>query len=114
MACCGGIRGIEVTDETLSYEVIGEVIDGPGNFLTQPQTLEGMTRDYVYPELGDRDSIDVWVERGSPDIREAAKHRAQEILKTHFPTHIDAATDSKIRERFDIRLPAERMRANRR
>ena len=109
-----GIRGIEVTDETLSYEVIGEVIDGPGNFLTQPQTLEGMTRDYVYPELGDRDSIDVWVERGSPDIREAAKHRAQEILKTHFPTHIDAATDSKIRERFDIRLPAERMRANRR
>ena len=27
------IRGIEVTDETPSYEVIGEVIDGPGLWL---------------------------------------------------------------------------------
>ncbi len=106
-----GIRGIEVTDESLSYEVIGEVIDGPGHFLTQPQTLASMRRDYVYPELGDRDTIDGWEERHSPDIRKPAKQKLLKILAEHHPSHIDRATDDRLRESFDIRLPRKYMRA---
>lgn len=105
-----GIRGIEVTGETLSYEVIGEVIDGAGHYLMQPQTLARMRRDYRYPELGDRDTIAGWVERDSPDIREPARQSVLEILATHYPSHIDGKTDARLRERFDIRLPCEYMR----
>jgi trimethylamine--corrinoid protein Co-methyltransferase len=104
------VRGIEVNDDTLSYEVIGKVIDGPGHYLTQPQTFERMASDYVYPKIGNRDTIDVWEEKGQPDIREAAKQRAREILNSHFPSHIDKQMDDLIRTRFDIRLPRERMR----
>ncbi len=106
-----GIRGIEVSDETLSYAVIGEVIDGPGHYLMQPQTLARMRRDYVYPELGDRDTIAGWEERDSPDIREPARQSVLRILAEHYPRHIDATTDARLRERFDIRLPREYMRA---
>jgi len=40
----------------------------------------------------------------------AAQARVREILSTHYPDHIDSATDRKIRERFDILLPEEAMR----
>ncbi len=109
-----GIRGIEVTDESLSYAVIGEVIDGPGHFLTQPQTLAGMKRDFVYPELGCRDTIAGWEERNSPDIRESARRSARDILVSHYPDHIDPAVDTRIRDSFDIRLPREYMQPGKR
>ncbi len=107
-----GIRGIEVNDETLSYEIIGKVIDGPGHFLTQPETLELMKTDYVYPEIGNRDSIDVWEENGSPDIRQTANQRAKEILSSHYPRQIKPTIDTKIRTNFEIRLPEEVMKPN--
>ena len=106
-----GIRGVEVSDETLSYDVIGEVIDGPSHFLVHEQTLERMTRDYVYPALGDRESIEVWQEQGQPDIRDTARERVKEILASHYPRHIDTVTDAKIRDNFDIHLPRERMQS---
>ena len=106
-----GIRGIEVTDETLSFQDIGEVVVGPGHYLGQPQTLARMKSDFVYPVLANRDTIPEWEEHGSPDVRVPARERALEILNTHFPEHIDPATDARIRERFDIRLPRECMLA---
>ncbi|MCP4982323.1 MAG: trimethylamine methyltransferase, partial [Gammaproteobacteria bacterium] len=48
------VAGIEVNDETLSLEVIREVALGPGHYLGQPQTLELMETDYLYPDLADR------------------------------------------------------------
>ncbi len=105
------LRGIEVTDDTLSYEVIRDVVDGPGHFLGHPQTLEMMETEYLYPTLADRRPPDEWEEDGSPDIRHRARERVREILSTHYPAHIDSKTDARIRERFPIRLPREAMRA---
>ena len=68
-----------------------------------------MASDYVYPKIGNRDTIEVWEEKGQPDIRETAKRRAHEVLGSHFPRHIDEPTDKLIRTRFDIRLPRDRM-----
>ena len=39
-----------------------------------------------------------------------ARARTREILGTHFPDHIDAALDARLRERFPIMLPRENMR----
>jgi trimethylamine--corrinoid protein Co-methyltransferase len=104
------IRGIEVTDETLSVEVIEEVVNGPGHFLGHPQTLSLMESEYIYPELGDRERPATWEEAGSPDIRVRARARVEEVLSTHYPSYIDPAVDAKIRDKFDIKIPVEAMK----
>jgi trimethylamine--corrinoid protein Co-methyltransferase len=104
------VRGIEVTDETLSVEVIEEVVNGPGHFLGHPQTLALMDSEYIYPELGDRERPVTWEEAGSPDIRARARTRVEEILSTHYPSYIDPAVDAKIRDHFDIKIPVEAMK----
>ena len=67
-------------------------------------------RSYIYPELGDRLQPSLWEELGSSDIRERARAKVQKILSTHYPSYIDPATDAKLRDAFDIRLPAEAMK----
>ena len=103
------IRGIEVTDETLSYETIKDAVEGPGHFLGHPQTLALMESDFLYPEIGDRSSPEDWERAGRPDSRDHARKLAHEILSTHYPVHIDPKIDAAIRERFPIILPREDM-----
>jgi len=103
------VRGIEVSDETLSYEVIGEVIHGEGHFLGSAQTIERMETDYYYPPMGDRHPPAVWEEMGSTTIRDRARQRVVETLQQHYPSHIDAAKDEELRRRFNIVLPRENM-----
>ena len=104
------LRGIEVTDETLSFETIGEAVGGEGHYLGHPQTMKLMSTEYYYPEFADRDSIKDWEEKGRPDIREKARQKVREVLASHYPSYIEPAVDEAIRQRFDIRLPRERMR----
>jgi len=104
------VRGIEVTEETLSYHVIKEVVDGPGHYLGHAQTLELMESEYLYPELADRNSPDVWEAQGGDDISKRARQRVQEILAIHYPENITPDVDEKIREKFPIQLPREAMR----
>ncbi len=99
------LRGIEVTDETLSYDVIRETVHGSGHYLGHPQTLDLMQTEYLYPELGNRLSPNEWVEMGKPVLLDKAIAMKKEILASYFPAHVDDATDRAIRERFDIFLP---------
>ena len=108
------VRGIEVTDETLSFEVIKNVVHGEGHFLGEPQTIERMKTDYVYPGVGDRQTTTAWAEQGAQDVRERARTHVRQVLATHYPEHLDAAVDARIRERFNILLPREAMRPSRR
>ncbi|MEM8754233.1 MAG: trimethylamine methyltransferase family protein, partial [Pseudomonadota bacterium] len=106
--CQRCVRGIEVTDETLSLETMREVcLGGPGHYLGSGQTLSLMQTEYVYPRLGDRTSPKEWVETGRPDLVETATAEKLRILSSHFPRHIDAETDAAIRARFPIHLPKE-------
>jgi trimethylamine--corrinoid protein Co-methyltransferase len=104
------LRGVEVTDETLSYQVIRDVAYGEGHFLGHPQTLALMETEYLYPEIADRSAPNAWEEAGAHDIREHARQRARKLLSSHYPEYIDRATDEKIRERFPIALPRKAMR----
>jgi len=54
------VRGIEVTDETLSFEVIKETVYGQGHFLSHPQTHQLMRSEFVYPEAADRRLPEEW------------------------------------------------------
>jgi trimethylamine--corrinoid protein Co-methyltransferase len=100
---------IEVSEETLALNAIDEVVHGDGHFLGQPETLQRMQTDFVYPEIGDRRTIAEWEDDGSKDIREVARERTRQILTQHYPQHISAEMDQKLRDKFDIRLPVEAM-----
>jgi trimethylamine--corrinoid protein Co-methyltransferase len=104
------VRGIEVSDESLSVETIRDVcLNGPGHFLGHAQTLALMQTEYVYPRLADRSSPKEWEEFGRPDLIETAVAKKREILSTHFPRHIGDDLDAEIRARFEIKLPREAM-----
>jgi trimethylamine--corrinoid protein Co-methyltransferase len=105
------VRGIEVDDETLSVDVIRSVVLGEGHYLGEAQTLENMTRDYLYPVIANRSSPSDWEEQGELDIRERARIETRRILETHFPRHISDATDAVLRDRFPIRLARDMMTA---
>jgi trimethylamine--corrinoid protein Co-methyltransferase len=96
---------IEVSAATLALDSIDEVVHGEGHFLGQPETLQRMQSDFVYPQIGDRRSIEEWQVAGARDIREVARDRTRQILQQHYPHHLSAEIDARLRERFDIRLP---------
>ena len=104
------MRGIEVTEDSLSVEAIRSVCtEGPGHFLGHDQTLSLMQAEYVYPVIGDRMSPKEWAEAGRVDVLDRARAKTREILSSHYPRHIDDKLDQRLRERFPIKLPRERM-----
>jgi len=105
------LRGIEVTDETLSLDAIDEACRGPGHFLGHPQTLKLMNSEYLYPRFFDRQTRDDWEAKGAQDAREVARAYARKVLAEHFPQVIEPGLDADIRKRFNVLLPREAMRA---
>ena len=104
------LRGIEVNDETLSFDVIRDTVSGIGHYLGPDQTVQLMRSEFQYPDIADRTSQGAWEEEGSRSIYDRAHERVQEILSKHYPEHIDRAVDAKIRAWFPIRLDPADMR----
>ena len=96
------LRGIEVSEDNLGFDAIRDAVLGEGHFLGGPQTLAAMERDYHYPKLADRDEPRTWERGGAHDAWTRANNRARELLASHRPEYLDAATDRAIRERFNI------------
>lgn len=103
------LKGIEVTEESLSFDSIGEVIRNEGHFLGHADTLKLMSTEYYYPEFADRTTISDWEEKGKPSLEDRARTRVVSILDSHYPQYITPEIDAEIRKRFDIRLPVENM-----
>jgi trimethylamine--corrinoid protein Co-methyltransferase len=89
------VRGIEVSDETIATDVIGEVGSG-GNYLTAEHTLEHMRREFYFPTLSDREHRSQWEASGAQDIRQRANERARRILATHRPHPLPASAEERI------------------
>lgn len=104
------LRGIEVTDETLSYDVIKDTVSGSGHFLNQPQTLELMQTEFLYPDMADRRTPGEWEASGKEDVYELANRRVKQVLSSHYPEYIDPAADQRIRDKFPIQLSHSDMR----
>ena len=105
------VRGLEVTDESLSLDVIHEVCtDGPGHYLGHEQTLRLMTTEFYYPHTADRTTRADWEAAGALDMRERARRQARETLKTSFPQTVSEEIDQRLRSEFNILLPREVMR----
>ena len=98
------IRGIEVTEDTLAFEAMKNVITGEGHFIGETQTMEAMERDYFYPRLGDRLEPTAWAEAGATDAWSRANIEVRETLSRHQPKYIADDADASIRKDFNILL----------
>lgn len=111
---CGAIlrsvRGIDASPEMLDIESIERVVTGEGHYLGEVQTLHLMRSEYVYPVIGDRQSVADWTESGGLSIWDRAQARVEEILRT-APTHLPREAERAIRDRFDIRLGTKEIAA---
>ncbi|MHB9098030.1 MAG: trimethylamine methyltransferase family protein [Syntrophales bacterium] len=100
------VRGIAVNDETLAFGEIAEVGPG-GSFIDRPHTAKHLRDELFFPVLSDRNNRAKWESMGSLDGRERALIEARRILHEHKPLAIPRDIDRKIREKFEILLPAE-------
>jgi trimethylamine--corrinoid protein Co-methyltransferase len=102
------VRGIEVTDESLSLDVIDQVCrGGKEHYLATRQSLDLSYTEYFYPHIANRQRRGEWVKSGSPNLWDQARYKAKEILSIHKPMPIPAYIDDLIRKRFEILLPLE-------
>lgn len=99
------LRGVEVSNETLGFDAIRDVIFGEGHFLGAEQTLAAMERDYYYPAHADREAPTTWEEAGGEDAWTRARRTAQRMLAESDPGYLNPARDALIREKFKILLP---------
>lgn len=105
------MRGIDVTDDKLSVDVIADAVHGAGHYLGHDQTISLMESEYLYPGIADRTSPDEWFEMGATDMRERAADRVKQVMTSQFPTHLSPDIDAAIRARFPIRLEKETLTA---
>ena len=104
-ACLRVTRGIEVNQETLSFETIKEVcLSNTGHYLGSGQTLEVMQSEYLYPDHANRQSPTEWTDNGKPNLLEVAAKRKEVILNNYYPKHISDEIDQAIREQYPIHL----------
>ncbi len=104
---CGAVlrsvRGVEVDDDLIDLDVIEAVVSGDGHYLGHEQTLDLMRSEYVYPSVGDRQSVAEWVAGGSPSVWDRARARVAEIVGEGRPGHLSVGAEATIRKAFTIR-----------
>ena len=77
-------RGIEVTPETLAFDLIKEV--GPrGHFVATRHTAQHYRSEQFIPDLLVRDRYEAWEATGGQRMEERTRDRVQQILATHEP-----------------------------
>jgi trimethylamine--corrinoid protein Co-methyltransferase len=90
------VKGFEVTEETLSVDLIKEV-GHTGNYLSHPSTFKHCA-DAMNPKLMNRVNYDRWKSTGATDLHQRAMERARQILKTHEPKVLPVQTQKEIDE----------------
>jgi trimethylamine--corrinoid protein Co-methyltransferase len=98
------VRGIDVTEDSLSIEVMKEVcLGGPGHYLGADQTLKLMETEYIYPKVGNRMSPKEWEEAGRPGLLDRAIARTDAILAS-APCQVAPDVDRAVRAAYNIRF----------
>lgn len=86
--------GIEVNDETLGMDLIGETSLG-SPFLSSRHTIEHCRKNR-YPALMDRHGYAEWSETGRKSLAQRANERVREILKDYEPERLQRGTEEKL------------------
>jgi trimethylamine--corrinoid protein Co-methyltransferase len=89
---CGMVRrlhqGIDVTPETLAYEVIADAGPG-GNYLMERHTVERCRTEFWEPDLCDRGGLENWMLSGQLTALDRARRRWQALVVEHQAPPLD-------------------------
>ncbi|MEM1515461.1 MAG: trimethylamine methyltransferase family protein [Candidatus Bathyarchaeia archaeon] len=88
------VRGIDVNEETLAFDVIRDVGPG-GHFLSHKHTLKHLPSLYV-SRLFSRESEVKWMKMGRKDVRTKAREEVNKILSQ--PVTIDKSLSEEIKK----------------
>lgn len=91
------LRGFEVNDETLAFDLIKEVGIG-GTFIDRDHTVLHMRKEHYFPDLFNRDPYSIWKKKGALSLEEKARIRLKEILAKHYPPEpvVDRHTENEL------------------
>ena len=92
------VEGIPLSDELMALDVIESVGPG-GEYITHEHTYKNM-KQQSQVDLFDRNTRDVWEERGSKDIVEKAYEKTFDILKNHQPEPLSENVQVSLNEIF--------------
>jgi trimethylamine--corrinoid protein Co-methyltransferase len=89
------LSGVDFRDlEAVTEEIVQA---GAGsNFLQSERTLTGFRKEFLLPELSDRTSWDVWVDRGAGNIVDRAERKKRELLSMAAQSPIDKKLASEL------------------
>jgi trimethylamine--corrinoid protein Co-methyltransferase len=89
------IKGVSVTDEKMALDIIDKVGPG-GHFLNQKHTMKHIKEEHFLPKLTDRDSHELWIEKGKRAIHEKARDEVKRILAEHEPLQLDSVMEKEL------------------
>jgi trimethylamine--corrinoid protein Co-methyltransferase len=90
------LEGIRVDDETLALDLIKETGPIPGNFLGTLHTRRHWRDEYIIPQVGVRESYDLWVDGGCKGVLERATKQAKRLIATHLPPPLPPEVEREI------------------
>lgn len=103
--CMRAVRGLEVTDESISIETMRKVcLEGPGHYLGSSHTMSLMETEYLYPKIANRLSPKEWAEVGKPDIIEDAQNYIRQVMAAPAPSHISDELDKSLKEKWPLKI----------
>jgi len=83
-------RGIEVSDETLSLDLIKKV-GYSGNYITAKETVKLYRKELFIPTMFSSEPYETWEKEGGKLAIDHARQRALDVLAKHQPREVDAA-----------------------
>ncbi len=98
-SCLRTLRGIEINQDTLAYDIIARVGPG-GNYLSEEHTVRYMRTESYAPRASDRQSYQRWIDAGSKDSWKRAEELAVQILNETSDPIIPPEVDAKVRSEF--------------
>jgi trimethylamine--corrinoid protein Co-methyltransferase len=104
---CGMMRkyigGIEVSPETLAYDVIAKV-GHDGHFLGEDHTLERCHTEFWQPALFDRSGLEAWWDGERLDTTARATQRWKDLLAKHEDPPLDGTTARQLQSYVEKHL----------
>ena len=104
---CGMMRhyekGIEVSAETLAYEIIAKV-GSDGHYLGEPETLQRCRTEFWQPKLSDRSGLDAFWLGGANKTTARAHKRWQKLLSAHENPALDEVIARQLEKYVDEKI----------
>ncbi|PKO13974.1 MAG: hypothetical protein CVU39_16475 [Chloroflexi bacterium HGW-Chloroflexi-10] len=78
------MRGFYVDEDSLAVEVIGEVMNGSGNFIAERHTVNYLrSGEILFSKLSERRAFNEWDRAGRKEFADNAQAQAEHILAKH-------------------------------